>query len=616
MRFDWLRIDNLMGCDYEIEFDPKYTIIIGNNRQGKTLVARLMVLSLYGLKQPKELGDSWRLRAEELLPTGNRGMVELILSKGENQRYRLIRQFQNSNAEVRFFKESQGEWRLLSRRDSEIKILLEEEIGITPGLLSVVMSNEQNLIGAISYDEALQANVWEGWKWRAEIIKENIRKARDKCSREANSLREEIGDSSDVLNSIVRGWVEKSIFSENEIKRGIDSSRLHKKLSLIEDKIKNLERKIEYYTSFFEELVRRDDLENEGVVRRLIEVFEVRKEFLDEKREIENLKEECKKYWQLLSLVLSYGGKEGLWNRIRNLEDEEKKLRAAKGIIKRRKEPLRIECKIYPPEEGVNLLVQIPEEAAQNFKYEEITTGEIAIPYNKEKEEKIIVKREEFENLIKNFEEKRNQVKRIKEEMRSKIGEKRNKLSAENTKLREQRTILEVDKERYLEISRRIKENQRVLRKLEIARKWFGKLYNVLNEEESLKRIRKETVAFINRIYERTYGWNIYAKLEEGDRVVIADSYGNIRSHPSGSEIHIMGLAWRWMVARGFDLPLILDELDSLLDEKNFEKTRKLIEEEMDRQVIILTLKEGLADLPGKVYKVVREGDLSTLISS
>ena len=77
-----------------------------------------------------------------------------------------------------------------------------------------------------------------------------------------------------------------------------------------------------------------------------------------------------------------------------------------------------------------------------------------------------------------------------------------------------------------------------------------------------------------------------------------------------------MGLAWRWMVARGFDLPLILDELDSLLDEKNFEKTRKLIEEEMDRQVIILTLKEGLADLPGKVYKVVREGDLSTLISS
>ena len=48
-------------------------------------------------------------------------------------------------------------------------------------------------------------------------------------------------------------------------------------------------------------------------------------------------------------------------------------------------------------------------------------------------------------------------------------------------------------------------------------------------------------------------------------------------------------------------------------DEKNFEKTRKLIEKEMDRQVVILTLREGLADLPGKVYKVVREGDLSTL---
>ncbi len=74
-----------------------------------------------------------------------------------------------------------------------------------------------------------------------------------------------------------------------------------------------------------------------------------------------------------------------------------------------------------------------------------------------------------------------------------------------------------------------------------------------------------------------------------------------------------MGLAWRWMVARGFDLPLVLDELDSLLDEKNFERTRRLIEEEMDRQTVILTLKESLKDLPGKVYKIVRKEGISTV---
>lgn len=613
MRFDWLRIENLMGCNYEIDFDPEYTVIIGDNRQGKTLVARLIVLSLYGLKQPKELGDSWRLRTEELLPGTNQGLVELIFSKSENQKYRLVREFSSFKAGVRFYKESKGEWKLLSRRDSEIKMLLEEEIGITPGLLSVVMSNEQNLIGAISYNESLQANVWQGWKWRAEIIKENIRKARDKCVRGANNLREEIENSHVILNSMAKKWIEKRIFSEKEIKSGIDKSLVENKLSLIENKIKNLERKIEYWTSFFEELIKQDDLENSEVVRNLIKIFEEQKEFLDIDEQIENLKNECKSYLELLSLVIAQGGKEGLWDKIRNLEDEEKKLRAAKGIIKRKKEPLRVECKVYPPEEEINLLIQIPEQAAQNFKYEEITTGEIAVPYNEEKEKKIIEKRKEFEDLIKNFEEKREQIKRMKENLRNKIGEKKNKLSSENTNLREQRTILEVDKERYLEISQKIKDNQRILKRLEIAKKWFSKIYNVLNEEESLKRIRKETIAFINRIYEKTYGWDINAKLEADDGIIVTDSYGNLRSHPSGSEIHIMGLAWRWMVARGFDLPLVLDELDSLLDEKNFGKTRKLIEEEMDRQVVILTLKEGLTNLPGKVYKVVREGDLSTL---
>jgi len=58
--------------------------------------------------------------------------------------------------------------------------------------------------------------------------------------------------------------------------------------------------------------------------------------------------------------------------------------------------------------------------------------------------------------------------------------------------------------------------------------------------------------------------------------------------------MHIMGSAWRWMIARGFNLPLVLDELDVLLDSKNFERTKRLIQEEMDRQTIILTLKEDL----------------------
>jgi len=173
---------------------------------------------------------------------------------------------------------------------------------------------------------------------------------------------------------------------------------------------------------------------------------------------------------------------------------------------------------------------------------------------------------------------------------------------------------LETDKDRYLESISKIEEKEEQVKRLDTAKNWFDKLYNALSEEESLKKIRKETVAFINRIYEKVYEWDINAKLEDGEKIVITDAQGNIRSHPSGSEIHIMGLAWRWMVARGFDLPLVLDELDVLLDDKNFERTKRLIEEEMDRQTLILTLKEGLKELPGKIYKIVREDNISEIV--
>jgi len=94
---------------------------------------------------------------------------------------------------------------------------------------------------------------------------------------------------------------------------------------------------------------------------------------------------------------------------------------------------------------------------------------------------------------------------------------------------------------------------------------------------------------------------------------MITDLNHIVRSHPSGSETHILGLAWRWMVARAFDLPLVLDELDILLDEKNYERTRRLIEEEMDRQTIILTLRDSLKDLPGTAYRMAREEGISTI---
>lgn len=198
-----------------------------------------------------------------------------------------------------------------------------------------------------------------------------------------------------------------------------------------------------------------------------------------------------------------------------------------------------------------------------------------------------------LENLKKGFGEKKEELRKLKQGLRGKIDKVKTTLETEERKKSDQKTILEENKDKYLDNISKIQELDDLKLKIDKAKVWFDKLFNNLSEEESLRRTRKETVAFINRIYEKVYKWDINAKLEE-DKLVITDAFGNLRSHSSGSEIHVMGLAWRWMIARAFDLPLVLDELDVLLDKENFEKTKKLIEESMDRQTIILTLKEGL----------------------
>ncbi|MEA3485920.1 MAG: hypothetical protein U9R03_04350, partial [Candidatus Aerophobetes bacterium] len=312
MRLEWLRVKNLMGCGYEVEFDQKYTIIIGNNRQGKTLTARLIVLAFYGLKQPKELDESWRLKSDELLPTSDKGLVELTFRGTNNKKYRIYREFSRelsiNKAKVKFYEEVKGEWRQSGvKRDSEIKNLLEEEAGITPGLLSVVMSNEQSLIGAISYDKDLQANVWQGWKWKAEIIRDHIRRARDKCSREANSLREEMESFENVLTTIVENWIAKLIFSPDEVKCGIDKTTLENKLEFIENQMGQLKDRINRYSLFFEELIRQDNLEDDDVVNNLIGIFKRETPFLDEREEIQSLKVKCEEYLKLLSVILAGG---------------------------------------------------------------------------------------------------------------------------------------------------------------------------------------------------------------------------------------------------------------------------------------------------------------------
>lgn len=609
-----LKAKNLMGCDYNIEFDFKYTIIIGDNRQGKTLVAKLMMLALYGTGQrEKDLHDSWKLRIEELLPYSDKGKVELIL-ENDGKVYKIEREFfKNMSSRVKVSQRINGQWELRCKRDTDTKSLLEEEIGVTPGLMNVIMSNEQSMIGAVSYDKELQTSIWQGWRWKTEIIRDNIRKARDKCAREANNRRKEVEEIQEGINSILRTWIENNIFSGSEIKEGIDDEKLQIKLVSIKKAMENVKEKHKHYSTFHDKLVKLDNLENEAIIQNIITSCEEKKEFLDEKDEVTGLKIKATNYLQTLRNISEKGGEEGIQEKIRELGDEEKKLISAKKMAKRKSKPLAAKCNIYPPEDGEDLTIEIPSKVATEFRSEEIAKGRVAIPYDQAKEKRIIQDKKELEGLLKKFDEEKNKLKKAKDNLRDELGEKKENLRTEKEDLGRQQSILDTNKDRYLSDCQKIKENERLAKKLDNAKYRFDRLYNTLNPEESLRKIRKETVAFINRIYEKVYGWDINAKLENEDKVMVTDAQGNMRSHPSGSEIHIMGLAWRWIVARSFDFPLVLDELDALLDEQNFDNTCRLIEDEMDRQTVILTLKKSLKDIPGKIYRVSRQKGISQL---
>ncbi len=143
----------------------------------------------------------------------------------------------------------------IARKDGDIKSVLEEEAGITPGLMNVVMSNEQSLIGAISYDEKLQASVWEGWKWRTEMIKGNIKRARDTCGKRAGTVMEDAQALNARIASTVGQWVFKGIFSEEEANKGLDEKTVAKKKGSIIADLEGTENRLKDHSEFHKDLM-------------------------------------------------------------------------------------------------------------------------------------------------------------------------------------------------------------------------------------------------------------------------------------------------------------------------------------------------------------------------
>lgn len=613
MKFVKLKSDGVMGCNYELNFHPNYTVIIGKNRQGKTLAARLIMLALYGLRTPKELHNSWKLRSAELLPTTTNGYVDLQL-ESQGKRYRIRREFNGRNT-VELSRWENANWKVITEKDGDVKDHLEDEVGITPGLMNVIMSNEEGLIGSLFYDDELQADVWEGWRWKTEIIRNNLKKARNKCRKEAKNHKLEIEGLQKKIRATEERFMKQAIFSQNEMEKGLDRDLANNRLEELSSKINELTKKRQEYLNFHQTLIEQDNLEKFEIVENLKNACDSKLETLDEEELIRGFKSKCEKFLSILLKVDKKGGSNQIDAKIGKLNDELSKLRDAKETSagERALKPIREECLIYPPEKNKKLTVEIPSEAAEQFTYADMTSGNLAVPYDVEREAEVVQEKEKLENLISQFEVEKENLKRKKAKLREKMGNRRNAIEDDRQRLEKRKTILEENINDYLIYKEEVSEKERKRKKLKKAKRWFNELREALEAEESLKKIRRETVNFINQIYRKSYGWDIVAELQDEDKIIVTDEKGNLRSHPSGSEIHIMGMAWRWMVARGFDLPLVLDELDALLDTENFERTKKIIEEKMDRQVIILTLQENLKELPGNIYQIVRTDGITTL---
>lgn len=613
MKLESLRVENLLGCNYNINFDPRYTVIIGNNRQGKTLTARLIMLALYGTgAKERELHESWKLRPNELLPaTASKGLVELVIEKS-GRRYRVTREFGvKSRVEVCAFKD--GVWGVpIAKKEGDVKAVLEEEADITPGLMNVVMSNEQSLIGAISYDEKLQASVWEGWKWRTEMIKGNIKRARDTCGKHASKALDEIDELKKGISSTMNQWVDKGIFTKAEAENGVDEKDLAARKQSIEIDFDKSKEKFERYSKIHQDIIRLDNMDSKQTIEDLMKACDQFKDCIDEKDELKGLMGMGKEYLSAFGEVLSRGGVDGVNDSLRDIEDEIKKLNNALTLTKRSQLPIKAECLVFPPEGSEKLCVQIPDDVSNKFKNEELAGAGVAVPYDAKMLEALKTKKEQLKGLLALFDKKRSDFKQCRDGLRESVGKKKEELGITITNLNGQKIALESTYDKYISDLRAKTEKESLMQKLESAKKIFSRIHDTLSEEDTISKIRKKTVIFINRIFE-SYQWDINAVLTDDEAIMITDLNGRIRSHPSGSETHVLGLAWRWMVARAFDLPLVLDELDALLDEKNYDRTRKLIEEEMDRQTVILTLRDSLKDLPGAVYYMVREGGASTV---
>lgn len=205
------------------------------------------MLAFYGTgMRERVLHESWRLRKEELLPFVKEGSVELVIEARGNT-YKIDRYFGQKGSSVSLFL-IEGQPKLLCKRDEDVKRILEEEVGITPGLANIIMSNEQSLIGALSYDERLQANVWEGWKWRTEIIRGNLKGARDKCAKEVRNLYEEIRNLKIESENIFKRWLEKGIFSKEELAK-LNTQYVADKLKSFEKEISLLKEEIGHFES-------------------------------------------------------------------------------------------------------------------------------------------------------------------------------------------------------------------------------------------------------------------------------------------------------------------------------------------------------------------------------
>lgn len=627
MKIKRIVIKNILGySNGDIEFDDKRTTIYGESGIGKTTIVKALPLILFGTQKPKEIDQSFAIKAEELRIRSNSSIRDSSIQLEfvhDRKRYKIYKEWDDELNLTKNMIEELGksnsfdgvEYTWHACKDKMEAVL--ENAYMTPANINAILTNEQSLIGSITYEEDLQENIEKSWRRQIRIFRENIDKTYELLGKKISELEIGIKTNKAQKDDIIRGWKNSGIFEKEE---KIDDSIIQNRFEYYKKEIAKNRSNVEHYKDMYIKLSQYDDrdLESVDAVQHIIDVCKEKENLddMEEMEDIQNLKTKSEYYKNLLIDMKKYGDS-GIQENISQKNKELSKLKLSKMLDGKQPQEI-IQCRLYSIDSidsiGIDYIVQIPDHVADRWELRDFERAHVAIEYKKERVNSIESDIERLNSLKSDFEKSQEFVATGKQRLLKKIYENQQKFQTQITQFEGLNIGLDTKRTEYFRLENDIQKNTEEIEWLNEEQSEYIELSKALgNDDKLVEKIRDDTIKFINKKCDE-FEWNFRAKsikTKDGDYHIIPIDRDTSKhlSWLSGGEGTIMGLAWRWQIARHFGLPLFLDEIDAKLSPKLKQGVKKWLEnpseEWSNTQIILLTPNPEF--IMGKTYEILKD---------